>query len=343
MEKKKILLMGGSLNQTTMLHQISRHLTEYEHYYTAYYSDGIEKFFARLGVLDFTVLGGKFKAQTESFFRKNNLKIDDEGKKNNYDLIIICSDLLIPKNIRNKKMVMVQEGMTDPENVFYHMVKKLKIPRYFGGTAATGISNIYNYFCVASEGYKELFIRKGVKQEKLIVTGIPNFDNCRDYLNNNFPHKNYCLVCTSDARETLKFENRKKFILNAVKLSEGKQIIFKLHPNESEPRARREINKYAPGSIIYTSGNTNHMIANCDILVTSYSSVVYVGLALGKKVYSEFELEALKKLLPIQNNGVSSKNIAEVCRYLIEEKTENILEKNYTEFGADMDLKFQRA
>jgi len=322
MNGKKILFMCGSFNQTTMLHEISKQLSEYEHYFTAYYSDGLEKLFAKLGLLDFSVLGGKFREHTESYFTKNNLNIDYGGEKNKYDLVVVCSDLIVPKNLRNKKMVMVQEGMTDPENIFFHIVKKFKmIPRYFGGTAATGLSDNYTYFCIASEGYKKLFKRKGVKPEKLIVTGIPNFDNCSQYTNNDFPHKNFSLVCTSDSRETFKYENRKKFILNALKLSEGKQIIFKLHPNENVPRATREINRWAPGSIVYSSGNTDHMIANCDILMTMYSTVVYVGLALGKKVYSAFELEELKKQLPIQNGGSSARNIANVCEELLAEST----------------------
>ncbi len=323
MKGKKILYLGGSMNQTTMLHQISMCLPEHEHFFTSFYSDGIEKFFADLGVLDFTVLGGNFKEQTETFLIKNNCNIDYEGKKNNYDLIVICSDLLIPKNIRGKKMVMVQEGMTDPENIFYHMVKKLKIPRYFGGTAATGLSDYFTVFCAASEGYKDLFIRKGVKPDKILVTGIPNFDNCIQYTNNDFPYKNFALVCSSDSRETLKFENRRKFIFNALKLSEGKQLIFKLHPNENVARATREINKWAPGSMVFSGGNTNEMIANCDILITLYSTVVYVGLALGKKVYSEFKLEELKSQIPIQNGGSSAKTIAEVCQTLLEKEKVN--------------------
>jgi hypothetical protein len=332
MKKKNILFICGSRNQTTMLHQISHFLPDYNHFYSAYYSDGIERLFARLGLLDFSVLGGKFKKQTESYFIQNNLNIDYEGRINDYELIVICSDLIVPKNLRNKKMVMVQEGMTDPENIFYHMVKKLGIPRYFGGTASTGLSDAYTYFCVASEGYKNLFIKKGVKPEKLLVTGIPNFDNCIRYVNNNFPHKNYTLVCSSDTRETYKAENRKKFILNAVKLSEGKQMIFKLHPNENVPRAQREIRLYAPeNSLVYSDGTTNDMIANCDILITMYSTVVYVGLALGKKVYSAFDLDELKKLLPIQNGGVSASKIAKICQSLLENESvpDNIFRTNY--------------
>jgi hypothetical protein len=52
------------------------------------------------------------------------------------------------------------------------------------------------------------------------------------------------------------------------------------------------------------------MIANCDTLITKYSTVAYVGIILGKKVYSYFDLEELKKLAPFQNGGVSAKKIA---------------------------------
>jgi hypothetical protein len=320
MSRKKIIYMCGSLNQTTMLHRISEFLPEHEHYFTAYYSDGAERAAARMGFLDFSVLGGKFRLQTETYLKEHNLKIDYRAESHEYDLAVVCSDLIMPKNLRKKKMVMVQEGMTDPENVFYHMVKKFGIPRYFGGTAATGLSDYYTYFCLASEGYRDLFKRKGLKKEKLIVTGIPNFDNCKSFLNNNFPHKNYCLVCTSDSRETYKYENRKKFIERAVSLSEGMKLIFKLHPNENTERATGEINKYAPGSIVYSDGNTNEMIANCDILITTFSTVVYVGIALGKKVYSSFDLNELKQLLPIQNGGTSARNISGVCLALLENK-----------------------
>lgn len=320
MSRKKIIFMCGSLNQTTMLHRISEFLPDYEHYFTAYYSDGAERVAARMGILDFSVLGGKFRQQTETYLRDNNLNIDYRAESHDYDLAVVCSDLIMPKNLRKKKMVMVQEGMTDPENLFYHMVKKFHIPRYWGGTAATGLSDYYTYFCLASEGYRNLFIRKGLKKEKLIVTGIPNFDNCSSFLNNDFPFKGYCLVCTSDSRETYKYENRKKIIERAVSLSEGKKMIFKLHPNEKTKRATKEINKYAPGSVIFADGNTNAMIANCDILITTFSTVVYVGIALGKKVYSSFDLSELKQLLPIQNGGTSAKNISKVCKALLENK-----------------------
>jgi hypothetical protein len=311
MTNKKILFIGGSLNQTTMMHQISKHFPGFDCWFSPYYADKFLNFCAKKGILDFCILGGKFKQNTLNYINRNNLKLDYKGAQNDYDLVFTCADLIVPKNIRKKKLILVQEGMTDPVNLLFYLVKYLKLPRWLAGTSTMGLSDRYNLYCVASEGYKRHFINKGVKPEKLIVTGIPNFDNAEMFLNNDFPHKHYVLVATSDMRETFRYENRKKFILECKKIASGRQMLFKLHPNENVERAIREIEKYAPGSLIYSSGNTDHMIANCDLLITKYSSVVYVGLALGKEVHSYFNLSELKELMPIQNGGASAKAIAQ--------------------------------
>jgi len=311
---KKILFIGGSLNQTTMMHQIAQHFEDYNCFFTPYYTDGIGDFGVRMGLLDFTILAGRFREQTMNYLRKHKLSIDYKGESNNYDLVFTCQDLIIPGNIRNKKLVLVQEGMTEPENLTYHLVKRLRLPRWLAGTSTTGLSHAYDLFFVASEGYKALFISKGVDAAKIRVTGIPNFDHATQYFFNDFPHRNYVLAATSDRRETLNFENRKKFILKVLKIADGRQVIFKLHPNENWKRATREIQKYAPKALVYTDININHLIANCDVLVTRYSSVVYIGMALGKEVHSDFSKEFLQKLTPIQNEGTSAGVIAAITR-----------------------------
>lgn len=327
MPRKKILYICGSINQTTQMHKISTELAECDAYFTPYYSQGYWyiELSGKLGLMDFSVLGGQAKQNTLRYLRDNNLNIDDEGKLNDYDLVFTCSDMLIQKNIRGKRIILIQEGMTDPEKLGFQLVKKFNLPRWIGGTSTAGMSNEYEIFCVASDGYKDLFISKGADPNKIVVTGIPNFDDCAQFLNNDFPHKNYVLVATSDMRETYKFENRKKFIQKAVKLASGKQIVFKLHPNENYKRAAREIYKFAPGSVIFQKEKIDPMIANCDALITRFSSVVYIGLALGKKVYSDFELNELEKLLPLQNEGRSAVNIANIARQaLVETKNTNV-------------------
>lgn len=324
MAKQKILFIGGSLNQTSMMHKISTYLSNYDSYFSYHYADGYVDFLSRNGFLDFTVLGGRHKELTLEYFETHNLRVDNKGQLHDYDLVVTSSDLIVPKNIRGKKVILVQEGMTDPENFMYYLVKWLKLPRYLASTSTTGLSDAYDLFCVASEGYKDLFISKGVDPNKIKVTGIPNFDNVKKHLDNDFPHKSYALVATSDARETFKYENRKKFIYEAIEKSEGKQLIFKLHPNEKVERATAEINKYAPGALVYSDGNTNEMIANSDILITQYSTVVYIGLALGKKCYSYFNMDELKRLVPVQNGGNSAKKIAMLAVEILEDKEASI-------------------
>jgi hypothetical protein len=316
--RKKILFICGSINQTSQMHRISMHLPEYDHYFSPYFADGTVEKLRRWGLLEFSVMGRKLVGRCLAYLRIHDLKIDYRGEQGDYDLFVTCSDLVVPESIRQRKLILVQEGMTDPENLPYHIVKALKLPRYFASTAATGLSHAYDYFCVASNGYRDLFVSKGVDPRKIRVTGIPNFDNCAEFLNNDFPHRGYVLVATSDSRETFKCENRRRFILECAQIAAGRQIIFKLHPNENVARAKREIDRWAPGSLVYPVGNTDHMIANCDVLITRYSSVVYVGIALGKEVYSFFDIDELNRLAPMQNNGTSAVAIAEVCRRAIE-------------------------
>jgi len=320
MSRKKILFIGGSLNMTRMTHAIAQHLRdEFECWFSPFYSDGLYDILASNShLLDFTVLGGNFRRQTDAYLHQHNLPIDYRGAAREYDLYVATTDLYVPKNLRRgRPFILVQEGMTDPEGFMYHMVKWFKLPRYLASTSTNGLSNQYQYFCVASAGYRDFFIRKGVQPEKLIVTGLPNFDNCASYLNNDFPHRDFVLVATSDARETYKRDNRRKFLRRAVEIAAGRPMIFKLHPNEHFERATREIREEVGDVPIYTDGNIDHMIANCSVLICQYSTVVYVGLALGKEVHSYFDVEMLMRLKPMQNGGASGRNIAQLCRHIL--------------------------
>lgn len=301
-----------------MMHEVGKHLTDYDCYYTPYYCDGFLKALYKANLLDFTVIGRHHQNRAIEYCSNHGLKVDFEGNANDYDLVITSSDLIIQRNIRGKKIVLVQEGMTDPVNIFYYASRYLGLPRYLASTSTAGLSHAYNIFCVASNGYAEHFIKQGVDPRRICVTGIPNFDNVSSYLRNDFPYSGYVLAATSDARETFKYENRKKTIYKALDIACGRDLIFKLHPNENFRRAEKEIKKYAPEAKIFTSGNTNHMIANSEVLITKFSSVVYVGMALEKEVYSDFPVSKLRELVPIQNGGTSGRKIAKLCIALAE-------------------------
>lgn len=317
--KKKILFICGSINQTTQMHQIANELPEYEHAFTPYYGNADFQFLLRIGVLEYTIGGHKLRSRCLAYLRDHDLPVDMEGQRGGYDLVLHCSDLVYPNNIRQYKTLLVQEGMTDPESILFPVMRRFrKLPGWIAGTSAFGLSDLYDTFCVASEGYKELFARRGVRPEKMIVTGIPNFDDCKRYTRNNFPHKGYVLCCTSDVREVFWYEDRKGFIDKAKRIADAqnKQLIFKLHPNEKIPRAVSEIARWAPEALVYTGGSAEEMVANADVLVCQYSSLAYVGMALGKEVHSFFDLDDLRKLMPLQH-GRGAKNIADVARAMM--------------------------
>ncbi len=306
------------MNQTTQMHQIAGHLDAYDHAFSPFYVDGFDAFLKKLGMIEFTVAGNKLSNRCRDYLRNQGLPIDESGRNRPYDLVVTCSDVYLQKNIRGNRMVLVQEGVTDPETFMCHLVSRFRfLPLWFAGNALTGLSDAYRAFCVASDGYRDFFIKKGARPEKIVVTGIPNFDNCRQYSSNTFPYKGYVLACTSALRETLQFENRRAFIQKAVEIAGSRQLIFKLHPGEKHRRATREINKYAPGAMVFSCGNAEEMIANCDVLITRFSSTALVGLALGKETYSDFNMEEMRRLTPVQN-GSAALNIAGVCRRLLE-------------------------
>jgi hypothetical protein len=318
--KKRILFICGSMNQTTQMHQISKHLSDYEHSFSPYYCDGVDEILRRLGLMEFTIIGNKLAGRCRRYLQDHSLPIDYQGRNARYDLVVTCSDVYIQKNIRDNRIVLIQEGITDPESFAFHLVKRFRsLPLWLAGTAATGLSDAYRRFCVASEGYRDFFVRKGARPDKIVVTGIPNFDDCGRYRANNFPHSHYVLVCTSPLREVFRGEDREALIRKAVDIASGRRLIFKLHPNENVKRATREISRFAPGATVFATGIAEEMIANCDVLITRYSSTAFVGLALGKETHSDFDMDELRRLMPVQN-GSAALNIANVCRRLLEEE-----------------------
>ncbi len=317
MGASRLLFIGGSLNQTTMMHAVARELSGCECAFAPFYADGLLRRAAAAGLLEFTTLAGQARRHTLAYLAREGLECDERGARGPYDLIVAGTDLVVPDNVRGRPLVLVQEGMTDPEDWRYRLVRGLGLPRFLANTSMTGLSHAYARFCVASEGYAELFRRKGVRAETLVVTGLPNFDDLAAARDNDFPRRGYVLAATSCLRETWKPEDRRGFIRRARRLADGRALLFKLHPNENVERARREIEQEAPEAEVWADGPTAHMVANCDVFITRYSSVVFLAAALDKEIHSDLDPLTLRRLLPVQNGGTSGRRIAEVCRGLL--------------------------
>jgi len=301
------------------MHQIARELPEHEHAFTPYYCDRLLDLARRCRLMEFTTAGNKLVRRCLDYLERERLPIDRGGRNGPYDLALTCSDLVVPRNLRRRPLVLVQEGILDPEGWEYGLWRRLPVlPRWIAGTATTGQSLAYQRFCVASEGYRDHFVSRGIPAERIAVTGIPNFDDCRRFLDNDFPHRGYVLVCSSDARETLKRDDRAAFLRRCVEIAAGRQLVFKLHPNEDAERATLEIHALVPEALVFARGSAEQMIANCDVLVTQYSSTVFVGLALGKECHSYWDTAELRRLMPLQH-GRAAREIAAVCRQVLEE------------------------
>jgi len=319
--KKKILFLTGSINQTIQMHSIAKFLPQFDCYFSQFFSENI--FISKaieLGVLDTTIMGNPLRKRAEDYIHQHQLPNDYKAKLNSYDLVVFCSDMLFPKKFLTTKTIWVQEGMIDPYTWLSAFIQKMGIPRYWSfGTSLNGTSNLCDVYCAASEGYKKYFISKGTDENKIIVTGIPNYDHLIQHIENDFEHHGYVMVATTDMRETYRYENRPKFLQQCVEIADGRKMLFKLHPNEKKDRAIREIKENCPAdTLIYTDGPTNEMIANCVELITQYSTVVYTGIALGKKVHSFFDHADLLEKMPIQNGGESAQRIAKICESYLE-------------------------
>ena len=321
---RKILFLTGSTNQTSQMMQIAAELPEYDCRFSQVFTDAkLLRFLAeQTSLVDKTIIAKPFREKAEAFLKQEGCSIDYRALDGLYDLVVCCSDLIVPMRLRRTKTIWVQEGMIDKYTLLSKLVQQLNLPPHLCfNTSLNGSTNTCDIYCVASEGYKNYIANLGTERSRIFVTGMPNYDNIIQYADNDFPYHGYVMVATTDMRETVRPENRPKFIKHTTALANGRQMLFKLHPNEKKERAIREIRKYGPANaMIFQEGNTNHMIANCGELFTQYSTVVYTGIALGKKVHSWFDVAELKRLAPIQNEGMSAKNIATICRDFLAHK-----------------------
>lgn len=321
----RVLFICGTFNQTTQLHAVATELPECQVFFTPFYSEGIRQLAARLGVVENTILGERVTTACTAYLREHQLSIDHHGQTGHYDLIVTCTDLLIPANAAGAPLLVVQEGMLDTETLWSRCVDRLNLPPYLCGTTLTGVRGRYTRMCVASDGFRELLVRRGAPADRLRVTGIPNFDHCSAFHDNRLPGRDYVLVCTSDLRETWRFDRRKQLLERAQRIAAGRPLHFKFHPNEDQARARREVQAVCPSARIHTHERTEELIANCAALITQVSSVTFVGLALGKEVHSDLDLAELQRLMPLQNGGRSAENIAGVCRELLSDAARDTL------------------
>ena len=320
--KPKVLFILGNHNHNSILHQISMQMPEVDRWYTPYYCDDGSPldYMRRLGLLEFIALGKRYRAECLEYCARHDLRVDLGAKRNKYDLVVTCSDLLIPRNVQNNRIVGVMEGMIDPK-AFWAKARAIfpSLPRWVMSTTGTGLSCLYDKYCLASEGYIDEFHARGAPRHRLAVTGLPNFDNFAGHIKPGHWAEKYVVAFTSDGRECLRPDDRPAYIKKCLEIADGRPLVFKFHPNEKMSRSIREVEAMAPRAewLADTSrGTGEELAANCASLVTEWSTLAFFGVALGKPTYSYRSHDELRRLLPLQH-GQGAANIANVCREVL--------------------------
>lgn len=96
-----MLFICGNRNHTTTMHAIARELPECERWFTPYYCDdgSVLDLLRRARLLEFVALGHDFRRRCLAYLREHGLAIDLGGARGGYDLVVTCSDLIVPSNI----------------------------------------------------------------------------------------------------------------------------------------------------------------------------------------------------------------------------------------------------
>jgi hypothetical protein len=300
------------------MHEIARRLSECDCRFTPYYGDELESWLIQVGFADGAVDGQEQRERCLNYLNQHDLCADVSGETEDYDVIFSSSDLLIQRDRRRTPIVLIQEGIWDNRPTDYGLGKPLNsLRRWLAKNTWATSRDLYDQFCVASEGYRELYIRNGVDPERIVVTGLPNFDNFAAFCDNDFSYHDYVLACLPKRSTILGNYRRRTFIQEAVRIADRRPLAFTVHPAESSQRAVDEIRRYARTAEVLTQGDIGPMVANCSQLITQSWSLAMMGIVLGKQIHSYPDLENIYDFVPLQNGGQSALNIASVCRRLI--------------------------
>ncbi len=318
MSRVRCLFVCTTKYNASVLKLVANELPDWDCYFTPTYSTPTVtyRFLRRTRLIDRTPLSNEFQARVLTGMQGLGLRLDLDRTRR-YDLIVLGNDFFIPQNLRHfRPKVLVQEGWVWPFSWRRRIGRALHIPPLLIGANGAGLSGCYDYFCVASTGYRDLFSRSGVHHERMIVTGLPLLDNIVTDLapmRDASSESHFVLLATHPGREYFEGEKRRNLLLKTRRIARGRPIVVKFHPHEDTDRAAKEVRSWMPEATISTEPDIRRLISNCSELVTTYSTVIFYALALNKPVHCSYPIRKVTQLVPEQNHEAAQR-IASVCR-----------------------------
>ncbi len=65
-----------------------------------------------------TIAGHRLRQRCLDYLAEERLAVDLDGHRGGYDLVVTCSDVVVPKNVQGKPMLVVQEAFWTPTTTF---------------------------------------------------------------------------------------------------------------------------------------------------------------------------------------------------------------------------------
>ena len=116
----RVFFICGSLNQTTQMHQIAAQMPDSAASFSPYYGDAFLTKLRALGLVEPTIGGNKLRQRCLDYLTAQGLDIDMDGQRGGYDLVVTCSDVIVPRNVTSN----LPELSAEPINETVPMPKK---------------------------------------------------------------------------------------------------------------------------------------------------------------------------------------------------------------------------
>ncbi len=163
----QILFVCGSARQTREMHQIAQELSNCRVWFTPYYGGTLLTMLRELGMLERTIAGNRLGQECLGYLRNHHLPIDLDGRRARYDLVVTCSDLVLARNTRGRRLVVVHNGRLGVSHLLGSRIAH-RLSRWLGQSPSR--------WCVTSEADRESLRRLGFPGERITVIGSAGHD-----------------------------------------------------------------------------------------------------------------------------------------------------------------------
>ena len=217
------------------------------------------------------------------------------GRHGPYDLVVDLLDVFLQKNIAATDRSR-SGAITDPEDDNFRLVAA---PLAHSRSGPRDGPRRLPRLCVASDRSRS--VRRqgqggGDRGHRRSTSTTATLSR------QHFPHRDFVLVYTSIAAGSPPWRRSKS---RSSSMRSGARDDLQVPPQRRPRASGGGSESVCTGCPIFTTGSAEAMIANCDVLITRYSSTVFVGLALGKETHSDYPMDELRRLQPVQNRSAA--------------------------------------